>query len=108
MQIKCFTKHEAGYNSYLDQDNYCFKEENEWRYVPTKKQIGGGYISLHRSTFIENKEKYNNRLSSYPLRFSFPDIKAIYVQTESQRQEIFQRMDIPLLKIKLSMGKQTT
>ena len=105
MQIKCFTKHETGYNSYLDQDNFCFKEENEWRYVPTIKQIGGGRISLDRSKFIKNKDEYNNSLSSYQLRFSFLDIKAIYVQTEAERQEIHQHMDIPLVKINLSMWK---
>ena len=35
MQVKCFVKHETGYNSHFNKDNFCFKDENEWRYVPT-------------------------------------------------------------------------
>lgn len=108
MQVKCFIKHETGYNSYFDQDNFCFKNENEWRYVPTKKQIGGGYISLNRSTFIKNKEKYNSRLSSFPLRFSKSDVEAVYVQTEHQRLEVEQLFQYPSSKVKLSRWKQTT
>ena len=108
MQVKCFTKHETGYNSYFDRNVFCFKSENEWRYVPTKKQIGGGYISLNHSTFLKNKEKYNSRLSSFPLRFTLSDIKAVYVQTNEQAMEI-KRQFVPLVsKIELSNWKYVT
>lgn len=86
MQVKCFTKHETGYNSYFDRDGFCFKNENEWRYVPTKKQIGEGYISLNRSTFEKNNEKYNNRLKPFPLKFVYSDIEYIYVKTDEDIQ----------------------
>ena len=35
MQLKCFTKNVRGYNSCFEDDNFYFKAENEWRYVPT-------------------------------------------------------------------------
>lgn len=91
MQVKCFTKHETGHNSKFKYDDFCFKNENEWRYVPTKKQIGGHYISLNESTFIQNKEKYNNRLLPYPLKFGNGDITFIYVQTEVEKSELINR-----------------
>ena len=85
MQIKCFTKHETGHNSYFNEDNFCFKSENEWRYVPTKNQIGGGYISLNKNTFLKKKDFYNNKLKPYPLKFEANDVIALYVQTEKQK-----------------------
>lgn len=107
MQVKCFTKHETGYNSYFDCDDFCFKSENEWRYVPTKTQIGGGYISLNRRTFLKNKERYNSRLSSFPLRFNHSDIVAIYVQTNDQAVELKMQFKDLASKIKLSNWSKT-
>ena len=103
MQVKCFTKHETGYNSHFDQDDFCFKDENEWRYVPTIKQINGNYISLNYSTYDKNRDKYNNRLSKYPLKFSVSDIEAVYVKTDQQRQEVVGCTKLPIAKVKLSM-----
>ncbi|TQV87776.1 abortive infection system antitoxin AbiGi family protein [Aliikangiella coralliicola] len=105
MQVKCFTKHETGYNSYLEEDNYCFKSENEWRYVPTKKQIGQNYISLNKSTFLKNKEKYNNRLTSFPLKFEHSDVVAIYVQNEEQKTKITNQYSHFSSQIKLATWK---
>ncbi|SKA94219.1 Putative abortive phage resistance protein AbiGi, antitoxin [Thiothrix eikelboomii] len=105
MQIKCFTKHETGYNSYFDHDNFCFKDENEWRYIPTKEKIGGGYISLNRKTFINNKEKYNNRLKPYPLRFEYSDIEFIYVKTDEEIKMIIEKFN--QLKSKLKHSEWT-
>lgn len=103
MQIKCFTKHETGYNSYLKRDKFCFKCENEWRYVPTKSQIGGEYISLNESTFLRNKAKYNDRLKNFPLKFQDTDIQAIYVKTKKELaslKSLFPNLDS---KIKLKI-----
>lgn len=108
MQVKCFIKHETGYNSHFDQDDFCFKDENEWRYVPTIKQIDGNYISLNYSTFIKNRDKYNNRLSKFPLKFSVSDIISVYVKTEQQRQEVVDRTKLLDEKVKLSMWETQT
>jgi hypothetical protein len=35
MAIKCFTKNAVGFNSYFKMDNFNFRAEKEWRYVPT-------------------------------------------------------------------------
>ena len=108
MQVKCFVKHETGYNSYFHKDNFCFKDENEWRYVPTIKQIDGNYISLNYSTYDNNRGKFNDRLSRFPLKFSISDIEAVYVKTDQQRQLVIDHVDLPIEIVKLSMWGRLT
>jgi len=79
IKIKCFTKNSYGKNSYSGNNQFNFKKENEWRYVPTKVQIGNHLISVGQSDYIKNKNILNRNLEKYPLRFQNKDIKAIYV-----------------------------
>ena len=89
MTIACFTKNTIGYNSYLDKEGFLFKDENEWRYVPTKKQIKNGYISEDRSKFLNNQHEYNNRLLDYPLKFDIDtDIVCIYCADSNECQNL--------------------
>jgi hypothetical protein len=100
MTITCFVKNTIGYNSYFDQDNFLFKDENEWRYVPTKKQIDGGYISESRSVFNKNPEHYNKQLLSYPLKFNIDkDIICVYCSVDQEHTNLVTRF--PLLKNRL-------
>lgn len=101
IQIKCFTKHITGYNSYFDQDDFCFSNEKEWRYVPTKTDIEGKRISVNFSVYRKNKDKYNNLLRSYPLRFKASNVVAIYVKEENERIVVSRISGIPIEKIKV-------
>ena len=86
IKIKCFTKNRIGHNSHFKDRNFKFYEECEWRFVPTKKQIGGNYISINSSTYKKDKErenKYNTRIKNYPLKFEFSDIKYIYTDIKN-------------------------
>ncbi|MFS1562362.1 MAG: abortive infection system antitoxin AbiGi family protein [Candidatus Arsenophonus phytopathogenicus] len=56
IQLKCFTKHVYGYNSYFDDEHFDFKYDNEWRFVPTIKQIKGNRISVDFSKYNKNKK----------------------------------------------------
>ena len=102
MTIKCFTKNAKGYNSYFKADDFDFKSENEWRYVPTKKQIDGKLISQTKSKYLANPDYYNNQLKDYSLKFSVADIEFIFVSTEKQRQTITNLFSIDTDKIKIS------
>ncbi|TLS72052.1 hypothetical protein FE246_06400 [Aliarcobacter thereius] len=84
MQIKCFTKHVRGYNSYLKKFDFDFKYENEWRYVPEKKDIRNNYISLDNSKYKQAKIKYNKKLESFPLKFNENDIEFVFVEKENE------------------------
>ncbi|WP_158211181.1 abortive infection system antitoxin AbiGi family protein [Myroides phaeus] len=82
MTIRGFVKNTVGYNSYFDQKDFVFKTENEWRFLPSKKQIGNGYISENRTTFLSNEDKYNSKLIKYPLRFTHQEITKIFYDDE--------------------------
>lgn len=102
MTIKCFTKNASGYNSYFKMTDFDFKSENEWRYVPTKKQIDGKLISQTKSKYLARQDFYNNQLKDYSLKFSIMDIEYIFVSTEQQRQTILKLISINKDKVKLS------
>lgn len=95
MEIKCFVKNETGRNDKLQQANFDFKAENEWRYVPTKKQIGNYLISQNQRTYLKNKTKHNDKLSKYPLLFKLNDVAIIFVRTKSEKDAIIKGNDIP-------------
>ncbi|HAF7509391.1 TPA: hypothetical protein GNA48_000040 [Salmonella enterica subsp. houtenae serovar 21:z4,z23:-] len=88
IQLKCFTKHVYGYNSHFKVDDFDFHSESEWRYVPTIKQIKGNRISVNFSSYNKNNIKYNSKLRAFPLKFSFKDIKYIYVTNKYERNKI--------------------
>ncbi|WP_461131601.1 abortive infection system antitoxin AbiGi family protein [Spirosoma aerophilum] len=102
MTIKCFTKNAFGYNSYFNQNNFDFRSENEWRFVPTKKQIEGKLISQDRRKYIAKQNLYNSQLEKYPLVFTENDIEYIYVETEKQILEVKALLPIDEKKIRLS------
>ena len=102
MTIKCFTKNSRGYNSYFGINDYDFKSENEWRYVPTKRQIDGKPISLSKSNYLADPDFYNDALKSYPLKFSANDIEYIFVSTEKQKNIIERLIKVDKERIKIS------
>lgn len=102
MMIKCFTKNARGYNSYLRESNFDFKKENEWRYVPTKKQIGGKFISLSKNKYIAKPDFYNDQLVDYSLKFTIKDIEYIFVKTLKQSLEVQKITSLDKSRIRIS------
>jgi hypothetical protein len=77
MTIKCFTKNATGYNSYFKTNDFNFKAEKEWRYVPTKSEIGGNLISQSKKLYDKKQDYYNDKLKDFPLRFTIMALKEI-------------------------------
>lgn len=102
MEIKCFTKNVRGYNSYLREDNFDFKSENEWRYVPRKSDIGGNLISQNKNTYIKKQDFYNKKLERYPLKFYLSDIENIFVSKHEEIDFIAGEFSIDAEKIQVS------
>jgi hypothetical protein len=94
-----------GYNSYLKEDNFDFKSENEWRFVPRKNEIGNNLISQKRSTYLKNPKKHNNKLLPYPLRFNKSDIEYIFVSKQEEANKISQAFSININKVLVSRWK---
>jgi hypothetical protein len=105
MQLKCFTKNVSGYNSFLEKNDFDFKSENEWRYVPYKKDIGGNLISQHMNKYLEDPAKYNKKLEKYPLRFNAEDIKMIFVSSKVEIVSVSKALKIDKQIIKKSNWK---
>ncbi|WP_461787844.1 abortive infection system antitoxin AbiGi family protein [Pedobacter sp.] len=102
MTIKCFTKNSIGYNSYFRMKNFDFKIEKEWRYVPTKADIGNNLISRNKKQYDEKPKFYNDKIEKFPLEFSLNDIECLFVETEDQRKEISNEFKISTKIIKIS------
>mgnify|MGYP003574867465 CR=1 FL=1 len=100
--IKCFTKNIIGYNSYFKINDFNFRVEKEWRYVPTKSDIGGSLISQTKKLYDERPDYYNRKLNDFPLQFTAEDIECIFVETEKQRSIIAENFGIAKSIIKLS------
>ncbi|HGJ5892396.1 MAG TPA: abortive infection system antitoxin AbiGi family protein [Arsenophonus apicola] len=107
IQLKCFIKHVSGYNSYFGEEDFDFKYENEWRFVPTIQQIKGGRISLDFSKYNEDKIKYNEKIAPYALRFFLANIRYIYVENESQRQKLTSLFGLSAEKVVLATWKKS-
>ncbi len=105
IQLKCFTKHVYGYNSHFKRDDFYFKYENEWRFVPTIQQIGGGRISVDYSKYKRKEEFYNDKIASYSLKFIYENIRYIYVQNTSERDELVGVYGFPLSKVRIAAWK---
>jgi len=88
IQLKCFTKHVYGYNSYFNIKNYDFEYEKEWRYVPTTEQIKKNLISINFSAYKKRKNFYNSKIEKFPLKFSCEDVRCIYIQNENEKNKI--------------------
>lgn len=102
MQLKCFTKNEQGYNSHLQVENFNFKNESEWRFVPNKKDIGNGLISQNKSKYKANKDFYNNKLLPYPFKFNVEDIEVVYIEHETELNEL--KILYPLIESKIKIS----
>jgi hypothetical protein len=105
MEVKSFMKNEKGYNSYSNQYNFDFKSENEWRFVPQKKEIKDYLISQNQSTYLKNKIKHNNKLEEFPLRFELNDVKVIYVANTKEKNDIIKLFGIIPEIVKIAKWK---
>jgi hypothetical protein len=101
--IKSFTKNLIDSNSKLKIDNFNFMNENEWRYVPTKKEIKGNLISINRKNYLNKKDSYNDLISQFSLCFKEIEIQKIYVENQEEKNIIYEKFKIDLNRIIINM-----
>ena len=105
IQLKCFTKNVRGYNSYFEDDNFYFKAENEWRYVPTLNEIEGNYISQHLSKYKQCPEFYNGKIGDYSLKFDANDVEMVFVSHENESKKLSDSTTVNKEKIQICKWK---
>lgn len=106
IQLKCFTKHVYGYNSYFKLNDFDFEYEKEWRYVPTTEQIKKNLISINFSAYKRRKNFYNAKIKNFPLKFTPDDVRCIYVKNENERNKIISTFNFTKDQVIVSPWKQ--
>ena len=78
----------------LIDPNYRFADEREWRYVPSLETEGvEPFVAISNIKTKRQKEDYNNRISHVRLTFQPNDIKYLFVENESDINELIDYLD---------------
>lgn len=86
LRIKAFTKNYSGplKRKDVDNPNYNFYDEREWRFVPSKAELNGAKFSITLSKYLRNKDLYNDSIASLKFTFFPSDISYIIVNKTSE------------------------
>jgi hypothetical protein len=70
-------------NGILQDDNYRFADEREWRYVPPiNTPIVRPFVSIDQIRTAEQKQRLNETVAHLPLTFEPDDIKYLIVEND--------------------------
>lgn len=86
LQIKAYAKNYSGplKRRSIDNPNYKFYDEREWRLVPNSKEINDASFSIDLKNYEKDKEKYNQEIADCRIKFDAKDISYIIVEHTSQ------------------------
>lgn len=81
LRIKCFAKNYSGHlkRKSVDDKNYRFYDEREWRLVPESSELNGASFSIDLSSYNSDKDKYNSSIGNIRFKFDAADIAYIIV-----------------------------
>ena len=68
----------------VNEDNYRFYNEREWRYVPTKEEINSELVWIDGKEYIRDKESYNQKIFQCYLKFNYTDISYLIVDNDDE------------------------
>lgn len=92
LKLLFYCKNYEGYlkHGIIDDDNYRFYNEREWRFIPNEETlVEKGIIPLiWGERFLKEKEKYNDEVKDLYLSFNVKDISYIIVDDENDIPEI--------------------
>jgi len=78
----------------LENENYRFADEREWRYVPNLDTPGvAPFVSITNIKTKKQKEEYNSTLNHIRLEFTPDDIKYLVVESESDIIELINHLN---------------
>lgn len=86
LRLKSYAKNYSGplKRKGVNNEDYKFYDEREWRLVPGKSLLGKATFSVASSFYKKDKEKYNNKLSDIRITFGVSDISYIIVKDTNQ------------------------
>jgi hypothetical protein len=90
LRIKCFAKNYSGHlkRKTIDEKDYRFYDEREWRLVPENDELKGATFSINLTSYDKDKEKYNGKISTLRFGFDANDISYIIVDKTSEISRI--------------------
>ena len=91
LRIKSFTKNYSGHlkRNLVDDPNYRFYDEREWRLVPEPNELGEeASFSISLRNYNEDKDKWNDQISSLRINFEAKDISYVIVNKTSEIPKI--------------------
>jgi hypothetical protein len=92
LKLFSFCKNYEGYLKHgeIDDENYCFYNEREWRYVPSEEYLVSNEIEplIIGKEFLERKVDYNIKLKDTYCFFEPKDISYIIVDNENEIPDI--------------------
>jgi hypothetical protein len=86
LKIKAYAKNYSGHlkRKTVDNPNYKFYDEREWRLVPNSKDINNAPFSIDLKSYESDKEGYNSKISDCRINFEAKDISYVIVEFTSQ------------------------
>lgn len=86
LQIKSYAKNYSGHlkRRNVDNPNYKFYDEREWRLVPKQEEMNNASFSISLATFLKNKDKCNSKISDCRFTFEAKDISYIILEMTSE------------------------
>jgi hypothetical protein len=90
LRIKSYAKNYSGLlkRKSVNNPNYKFYDEREWRLIPSKDIIGTHLFSVSASAYKAEKDTYNAKISSCRVTFSANDISYIIVKDTGEIPKI--------------------
>lgn len=95
-QLVGFCKNHAGplkrFNKKTIED-YVFYDEREWRYMPTKEELGEADYMVSGNKYTKRKQYFNEQLQGISLPFNHSDISYIIVKSDKDIPTIADSLD---------------
>ncbi|BAU55412.1 abortive infection system antitoxin AbiGi family protein [Mucilaginibacter gotjawali] len=94
LRIKCFTKNYSGplKRKEMNEKNYRFYDEREWRLVPEAEQLDGAKFSVSLSAYEKEKDDYNDKIKDMRFTFMPNDISYIIVDKTQEIPQIINKL----------------
>ena len=94
-QFACYSKNYQGdlyRKGKLEQKDYKFYDEREWRFVPQQKDLQGEFVMLEAKNYTSNIDIYRQVLNESGLKFTLQDIAYIIVKNEDEIESLVERL----------------
>jgi len=90
LRIKSYAKNYIGLlkRKGINQDNYKFYDEREWRLIPDKETLNNERFSINSSEYNRDKDEQNKKLADIRITFQAKDISYIIVKDTLQIPEM--------------------